>query len=155
MTGVTAAPGPSHGSREFSWNWSAQLQFQGNPREPRGSPGAGVALAIEAAAFGELARGLAAPERGSRQFGLRSPGANRGVWPVMVSTFRLRRGDVLHLAQGRRTLRYMVSQVSTVGADDARLLNAAYPRPALALVSCTPPGLDTRRIIVLATLQGS
>jgi len=65
----------------------------------------------------------------------------------------LRPGDTVLVAHGARTDRYVVRSVSVVTPDDVRLLNAAYTRPTLALISCTPYGVDTHRVVVIAQLR--
>jgi len=52
----------------------------------------------------------------------------------------LRRGDVVDVAQGRRTYRYVVRSVNVMTPGDVGMLNAPRTRPTLALVSCTCPG---------------
>jgi len=47
----------------------------------------------------------------------------------------------------------VVTATRVVAPTDARLLNARYTRPTLALVSCTPYLKDTQRVVVLATLR--
>ena len=66
---------------------------------------------------------------------------------------RLRRGDVVRIWEGKHTYRYTVTAVMVVAPNDTRLLNRAYPRPALALVSCTPYWVDTYRVVVIAQLS--
>jgi len=65
----------------------------------------------------------------------------------------LRPGDTVVVAHGARTDRYVVRSVSVVTPDDVRLLNAAYTRPTLALISCTPYGVDTHRVVVIAQMR--
>jgi LPXTG-site transpeptidase (sortase) family protein len=65
----------------------------------------------------------------------------------------LRPGDTVVVAHGARTDRYVVRSVSVVTPDDVRLLNAAYTHPTLALISCTPYGVDTHRVVVIAQLR--
>jgi len=64
----------------------------------------------------------------------------------------LRTGDTVVVAHGARTDRYVVRSVSVVTPDDVRLLNAAYTRPTLALISCTPYWVDTHRVVVIAQM---
>jgi len=64
----------------------------------------------------------------------------------------LRTGDTVVVAHGARTYRYVVRSVSVVTPDDVRLLNAAYTRPTLALISCTPYWVDTHRVVVIAQM---
>ncbi len=66
---------------------------------------------------------------------------------------RLHRGDTVVVAHGARTYRYVVRSVSVVTPDDVRLLNAAYTRPTLALISCTPYWVDTHRVVVIAQMS--
>ncbi len=65
----------------------------------------------------------------------------------------LRTGDTVVVAHGARTYRYVVRSVSVVTPDDVRLLNAAYTHPTLALISCTPYGVDTHRVVVIAQMS--
>ncbi len=65
----------------------------------------------------------------------------------------LRPGDTVVVAHGARTDRYVVRSVSVVTPDDVRLLNTAYTHPTLALISCTPYGVDTHRVVVIAQLR--
>jgi len=65
----------------------------------------------------------------------------------------LRPGDTVVVAHGARTARYVVRSVSVVTPNDVRLLNAAYTRPTLALISCTPYGVDTHRVVVIAQMR--
>ncbi len=65
----------------------------------------------------------------------------------------LRPRDTVVVAHGARTDRYVVRSVSVVTPDDVRLLNAAYTRPTLALISCTPYGVDTHRVVVIAQMS--
>ncbi len=65
----------------------------------------------------------------------------------------LRPGDTVLVAHGAHPYRYVVRSVSVVTPDDVRLLNAAYTRPTLALISCTPYGVDTHRVVVIAQLR--
>jgi len=57
------------------------------------------------------------------------------------------------VAHGAHPYRYVVRSVSVVTPDDVRLLNAAYTRPTLALISCTPYGVDTHRVVVIAQMR--
>jgi len=66
---------------------------------------------------------------------------------------RLHRGDTVVVAHGARIYRYVVRSVSVVTPDDVRLLNAAYTRPTLALISCTPYWVDTHRVVVIAQMS--
>jgi len=65
----------------------------------------------------------------------------------------LRPGDTVVVAHGAHPYRYVVRSVSVVTPDDVRLLNAAYTRPTLALISCTPYGVDTHRVVVIAQMR--
>ena len=65
----------------------------------------------------------------------------------------LRPGDTVVVTHDARTDRYVVRSVSVVTPDDVRLLNAAYTHPTLALISCTPYGVDTHRVVVIAQLR--
>jgi len=82
-----------------------------------------------------------------------------GYDDVHGSIFRylgtLRAGDVVAIHKGRRVYRYRVWRVATVAPNDVRLLNALYNRPTLALVTSAPYLVDTRRVVVLATMVGS
>jgi Sortase domain len=66
---------------------------------------------------------------------------------------RLKVGDAIGVAVGRRRLTYIVRSVSTVSPTDVRLLTQPRLRPTLALISCTPWGVDTRRVVVIAEIQ--
>jgi len=65
----------------------------------------------------------------------------------------MRSGDTVVVTQGAHTYRYVVRSVSVVTPDDVRLLNAAYTRPTLALISCTPYWVDTHRVVVIADMR--
>ena len=65
----------------------------------------------------------------------------------------MRGGDTVVVTQGTHTYRYVVHSVSVVTPDDVRLLNAAYTRPTLALISCTPYWVDTHRVVVIAQMS--
>jgi sortase A len=64
----------------------------------------------------------------------------------------MRRGDVVHIWQGQHAYSYRVTEVHVVTPSDVRLLNMAYTRPTLALISCTPYWVDTQRVVVMAVL---
>jgi sortase (surface protein transpeptidase) len=40
-----------------------------------------------------------------------------------------------------------------VAPNDVSVLNAPRVRPTLALVSCTPYGVDTQRVVVIAEMR--
>ncbi len=63
----------------------------------------------------------------------------------------LRRGDLVLATRGGQAHLYRVFAMQVVLPTDVRLLNAVYTRPTLALVSCTPYGVDTHRVVVLAS----
>jgi hypothetical protein len=66
---------------------------------------------------------------------------------------RLKVGDAIGVAVGRRRLTYIVRSVSIVSPTDVRLLARPRLRPTLALISCTPWGVDTQRVVVIAQIQ--
>jgi hypothetical protein len=66
---------------------------------------------------------------------------------------RLKVGDAIGVAVGRRRLTYIVRSVSIVSPTDVRLLTQPRVRPTLALISCTPWGVDTQRVVVIAQIQ--
>ena len=66
---------------------------------------------------------------------------------------RLKVGDAIGVAVGRRRLTYSVRSVSIVSPTDVRLLTRPRLRPTLALISCTPWGVDTQRVVVIAQIQ--
>jgi Sortase domain len=66
---------------------------------------------------------------------------------------RLKVGDAIGVTVGRRRLTYIVRSVSTVSPTDVRLLTQPRVRPTLALISCTPWGVDTQRVVVIAQIQ--
>jgi hypothetical protein len=66
---------------------------------------------------------------------------------------RLKVGDAVGVTVGRRRLTYIVRSVSTVSPTDVRLLTQPRVRPTLALISCTPWGVDTQRVVVIAQIQ--
>jgi hypothetical protein len=66
---------------------------------------------------------------------------------------RLKVGDAIGVAVGRRRLTYIVRSVSIVSPTDVRLLTQPRLRPTLALISCTPWGVDTQRVVVIAQIQ--
>jgi Sortase domain len=66
---------------------------------------------------------------------------------------RLKVGDAIGVAVGRRRLTYIVRSVSIVSPTDVRLLTRPRLRPTLALISCTPWGVDTQRVVVIAQIQ--
>ena len=66
---------------------------------------------------------------------------------------RLKVGDAIGVAVGRRRLTYIVRSVSIVSPNDVRLLTQPRLRPTLALISCTPWGVDTQRVVVIAQIQ--
>jgi len=81
-----------------------------------------------------------------------------GYDDVHGSIFRylgtLQTGDMVTIHKGWYVYRYRVWRVATVAPDDVRLLNALYNRPTLALVTSAPYLVDTRRVVVLATMVG-
>ncbi len=66
---------------------------------------------------------------------------------------QMQRGDVIQAWRGTHAFRYVVTSVHVVTPDDVRLLDAAYTRPTLALISCTPYWVDTHRVVVIAQMQ--
>jgi hypothetical protein len=66
---------------------------------------------------------------------------------------RLKVGDAIGVAVGRRRLTYIVRSVSTVSPTDVRLLTRPRLRPTLALISCTPWRVDTQRVVVIAQIE--
>ena len=66
---------------------------------------------------------------------------------------RLKVGDAIGVAVGRRRLTYIVRSVSIVSPTDVRLLTRPRLRPTLALISCTPWGVDTQRVVVIAQIE--
>ena len=66
---------------------------------------------------------------------------------------RLKVDDAIGVAVGRRRLTYIVRSVSIVSPTDVRLLTRPRLRPTLALISCTPWGVDTQRVVVIAQIQ--
>jgi hypothetical protein len=66
---------------------------------------------------------------------------------------RLKVGDAIGVAVGRRRLTYIVRSVSIVSPTDVRLLTQPRLRPTLALISCTPWRVDTQRIVVIAQIE--
>jgi len=65
----------------------------------------------------------------------------------------MRRGDVIQVWQGKHTYHYVVSSVQVVAPNDVSVLNAPRVRPTLALISCTPYGVDTHRVVVTAQMR--
>jgi Sortase domain len=66
---------------------------------------------------------------------------------------RLKVGDAIGIAVGRRRLTYIVRSVSIVSPTDVRLLTRPRLRPTLALISCTPWPVDTQRVVVIAQIE--
>jgi LPXTG-site transpeptidase (sortase) family protein len=66
---------------------------------------------------------------------------------------RLKVGDAIGVAVGRRRLTYIVRSVSIVSPTDVRLLTQPRLRPTLALISCTPWWVDTQRVVVIAQIE--
>jgi LPXTG-site transpeptidase (sortase) family protein len=63
---------------------------------------------------------------------------------------------VIQVWQGKHTYHYVVSSVQVMAPNDVSVvsvLNAPRVRPTLALISCTPYGVDTHRVAVIAQMR--
>lgn len=67
---------------------------------------------------------------------------------LLVRLDEIEEGDYLFVRTGDRTLAYKVTQIQVVEPDDVSSLNIRPGEDLLSVVTCTPYGLNTHRLIV-------
>lgn len=70
----------------------------------------------------------------------------------------LEKGDVVIVEYGEKYFRYLVERSAVLDPKDVRPLDDVSPRflrkSYVTLMTCVPPGLDTKRLLVYASLAG-
>ena len=61
---------------------------------------------------------------------------------------RLKKGDVFHIRTLGKTLAYQVDQIKTALPDDVSALETEVGKDYVTLVTCTPYGVNTHRLLV-------
>ena len=61
------------------------------------------------------------------------------------------RGDLFHIDSAGRTLTYKVVSINVVTPDDFTRLKIEPGRDIVTLLTCTPYGINTRRLLVTGT----
>lgn len=67
---------------------------------------------------------------------------------LLVRLDEIEEGDYLFVRTGDRTLAYKVDRIQVVEPDDVSSLNIRADEDLLSIVTCTPYGLNTHRLIV-------
>lgn len=76
--------------------------------------------------------------------------AHRGLRDKLMFTRldELEAGDLMYVRMEGETLAYKVDRVSVIDPDDTRLLRARPGEDRLTLMTCTPYGVNTQRLLV-------
>lgn len=78
-------------------------------------------------------------------------GHRGGTTPLFTRLGEARKGDVFHLTAAGRTIAYRVVSIRVVQPDDLDALKPVAGRDLATLLTCTPYGVNTRRLLVTGT----
>lgn len=72
---------------------------------------------------------------------------------LLTDLYKLEIGDVFHITVGNRTITYTVDQIKTVLPENTGDLRPAAGKDYCTLVTCTPYGINTHRLLVRGVRQ--
>lgn len=78
-------------------------------------------------------------------------GHRGGTTPLFTRLGEARKGDIFHLTAAGRTLAYKVVSIRVIQPDDLDALKPVAGRDLATLLTCTPYGVNTRRLLVTGT----
>lgn len=75
-------------------------------------------------------------------------GHRGGTTPLFTRLGEARKGDVFHLTAAGRTIAYRVTAIRVIRPDDLDALKPVAGKDLATLLTCTPYGVNTRRLLV-------
>ncbi len=78
-------------------------------------------------------------------------GHRGGATPLFTRLGEARKGDIFHLTAAGRTIAYRVTSIRVVRPDDLDALKPVAGEDLATLLTCTPYGVNTRRLLVTGT----
>ena len=75
-------------------------------------------------------------------------GHRGGTTPLFTRLGEARKGDVFHITAAGRTMAYRVVSIQVIQPDDIKSLSPKQGKDLATLLTCTPYGVNTERLIV-------
>lgn len=75
------------------------------------------------------------------------------VVTAFTRLFKLNIGDKIHVTFEEKEYEYVVKKIKEVKPEDTEILHPSGGGKTLTLMTCSPPGLNSRRLIVVAVQQ--